>query len=188
MTAIPPNTVEDPTAELAKWYELKKQLDIVKAAESLLRKRLFGHFFPNPVEGTNTYALPAGFNLKGKHVINREVDEGALAGLKLARVGEMAQHLSAFGFDPADMPADELVLTACRVPVDGLVRWKPELNLRAYRTLTAEQTKLFDLALVVKEGSASLEIVADKKAAAASEDLATKLMNATGIPAPMEDS
>lgn len=140
MTLIPENQVTQ--ADLAEWYKLQEELKKVKAREMLLRTKIFGYFFASPVEGTNSYDLPDGYVLKGKHTINREVDAGTLVALrdKFAESG---------------------------ISADALVQWKPSLKLKEYRELTAEQMHMFDQCLIIKPGSPALEIVLPKKRAAA---------------------
>lgn len=132
MTTIPENT---PTqADLEAWYKLQAELTRLKAAEILLRSKIFKGYFPAPVEGTNSHALADGWVLKGVHKINRSVDPGALGAMRPK-------------FTEAGIKADELI------------KYTPELVIKEYRTLTEEQRKLFDQCLIVKPGSPSLEIV-----------------------------
>jgi hypothetical protein len=140
MTLIPPNTV---TAEdMSSWYQMQEQLKKLKAAEMLLRQKIFGFYFPAPKEGINTIPLDAGWVLKGKHTISREVDPGAFGALK-------EQFLKA------------------GIAADSMVQYKPSLFMKEYRTLTEEQMHLFDQCLIVKPGSPALEIVLPAKAAKA---------------------
>jgi len=142
MTNIPANTVTP--EDLVEWDRLKQKLNKVKAAEMLLRQKIFAAYFPAPKEGTNDAPLAAGWILKGKYTINREVDLGALGALRpqLVKAG---------------------------IKADDLVQYKPSLVLKEYRTLTAEQVQLFDQVLIVKPGSPALEIVLPAKAKKAGE-------------------
>lgn len=132
MTLIPPNTVSP--AEIAEWQLAKKELDKLKLKEMTLRKRIFGAYFPAPEEGTNTFLLAENVSLKGGYKIDRQIDPGELQ----AR----GQYMADKG-----------------VPVGKLVDWKPQLVLKEYRKLTAEEMQLFDHCLVIKPGSPSLELV-----------------------------
>lgn len=138
MTEIPPRapTLDD----LAEWYRIKEQLNALKAKEALLRRFVFNGFFPTPKEGTNSYKLPDGFVLKATYPIDRAIDEAAMTALA----------------DP---------FREAGISVDSLIRRKPELVVKEYRTLTAEQATLFDQCLVIKPGSPQLEIVKPAKAA-----------------------
>lgn len=140
MTAIPADTVTQ--ADLDEWYRLQDQLKKVKASEMLLRTKIFKHFFPEPVEGTNSFNLAEGWVAKGKYTINREVDPGSLGAYKQ----QFMEH---------------------QINPDVLVQYKPSLVLGEYRKLTAEQQKLFDVCLIIKPGSPALEIVLPAKAAKA---------------------
>ena len=77
MTTIPENTVTQ--EDLSQWYQLQEQLKKLKAAEMLLRMKIFKGMIKDPKEGTNTVPLAEGWVLKGKHVINCDVDQAALA-------------------------------------------------------------------------------------------------------------
>lgn len=130
-TIIPPDVVTQ--EDVAQWYKTKQELDALKFKEHTMRIRIMRFYFTEPKEGTNTYLLPDQYQLKGTHVINREVDPGAL-------------------------DANRLRYQRAGINVDALVEYKPSLKIREYRTLTEEQRKLFDESLVIKEGSPQLKI------------------------------
>lgn len=136
MVEVPANEVT--TADLAEWYRLQEQLKKIKAAEMLLRSKIFRFYFPDPAEGTNNHTLPDSYVLKGKYTINREVDLGAYQALK-------EQFMEA------------------NIPADAMVQWKPSLVLKEYRGLTAEQQHLFDQCLIIKPGSPAIEIAPPAK-------------------------
>ena len=140
MTTIPENKVTQ--ADLAEWYRLKDELNRVKTAEMLLRTKIYSGLFKAPEEGTNTLPLADGWVIKAKRVIQRDID---LAALNVNALVDPATNMSR--------------LTASGIHPEQLVKWKPELVLRAYRTLTAEQMTVFNECLVIKDGSPSLEIV-----------------------------
>lgn len=142
MVAIPPNEVTQ--KDLEEWYNADLELARVKAKEILLRNRIFKHYFPAPVEGTNSAPLPDGYVLKATYPITRNVDEGAMAALKEKFIEKL-------------------------ISTDKLVKYKPSLSVSEYRTLTAEQQQLFDQCLEVKPGTPALEIVLPKKKAKAGE-------------------
>ena len=146
MTTLPANevTMED----LVAWQDLHAQLAKIKAAEMLLRKKIYGGMFADPAEGTNTTPLAEGWVLKGKRVINRKVDLPVLQ-----------------AYAVIDGPLQKVGIRA-----DDLIEWKPELKIREYRTLTEEQRTVFDMCLTISDGSPSIEIVlpaSAKKASAA---------------------
>lgn len=144
MVAIPANTVT--TEDLVEWNRLQEQLKTLRASEMLLRKRIFGAYFPAPVEGTNSAPLAAGWVLKGGHKIERKIDIGALTAMSARDANGHSRFSRAF------------------INVDTLVKYTPELVMKEYRTLTEEQRKLFDSALIVSAGSPTLEIVLPAKA------------------------
>lgn len=151
--AIPENTVT--VADLAEWYRLHEELGRIKSAEALLRGRIFKHFFPAPKEGTNNAPLQDGTGavLKGQHVINRSVDQGALDALRKAQ-SEAIERAKADGSGAPNIPLLKL---------DELVKYKPEVSITKYRELTEEERHHFDQCLVIKPGSPQLEIVIPKR-------------------------
>jgi len=137
MVQIPENTVTE--ADLSTWYNLQLELKRIKAAEILLRTKIFNSIFTKPKEGTNSFVeLSKGYILKGKYTLNREIDIGTFQALR--------QQFEEAGIHP-----------------DSLIKWEPDLKIREYRELTEEQMKLFDQCLIIKPGSPALEIVLPKK-------------------------
>lgn len=143
MTAIPQPTVS--AEDLAQWYRYTQELSKLKAAEMLLRQRIFKAFFPDPREGTNTAVLPDTYQLKGVHVINRKIVE---------------ESMQALCYRPplAEGVYGKSKLEEAGVRVDQLVKWKPELAISVYRELTEEQRHLVDQMLLIDAGSPSLKI------------------------------
>ena len=134
--AIVPITQED----LNTWYKLVEALAKVKEQENELRKKIFKFYFPNPVEGTNTAPLSGGWVIKGQHKINRKPDEALLA-------------------------AQKEDLKAAGIPVDMLFKYKPELAVPIYRTLTEDQLKMVNAVIVIRDdGTPQLEIVKPRRA------------------------
>lgn len=154
-TALPPIT----EADLAVWYNMSKQLKELKATEAMLRSRIVAHFFPTKTEGTNTTPLANLYVLKATCPIDRKVDIGALTSITEK-------------------------LKEAKIPLDVLVLYKPELATSVYRTLTAEQLALFDQCLIIKDGSAQLEITmpaANKKALEAQKAAQAKVDVLAGV-------
>lgn len=142
-------TEAKPTAEdLARWYTMYNELTKLKAKESALRKVLFAHFFPKAEEGVNNYDLPevngVPYELKGTRKIDRKIDEAMLK--KMTEVSKT---------DAGEVPSE---LDQLGVPVESLVRWKPELNVGAYKKLSDNVRKVIDKMLIIKDGSPSMEI------------------------------
>ncbi len=122
--------------KLAQWHELTQQLEQVKAKELKLRNELFGQFYPSPNEGTNTVDLPDDWKLKGVYKLNRNIDEAVLP-ITLSKMKEGAE--------------------------DRLIKYKPELVLKNYRTLEEEQKKILESALIIKPGTPSMKLVPPKE-------------------------
>ncbi len=142
MSTIPEDALT--ANDLFVWYKMQADLSSLKRAESLLRARIFRHLFPLPTEGTNSLELdalplfagaePTGYVIKAVHKIGRDIDVAALTTLT-----------------PKFQDG--------KLPLPKLVKYTPELVLKEYRKLTAEESQLFDQALIVKPGSPALEIV-----------------------------
>lgn len=128
-------------ADLERWYKLQQQLEQIKAEEMELRKKLFAYHFTAPTEGVNTLPLTGGWVMKGDYKINRGID-----------VPLLTTHM-----------AD---LTKKKIPIDKLIKYKPELVTAEYRKLDEKQRKEFDKVLDIKVGSPSLSIVMPKRQAA----------------------
>jgi len=135
MTTVPANTVT--MEDMVEWQKLQAQLAKIKAAEMLLRRKIYDSMFVTPKEGTNTMSLSQGWVLKGKRVISREIDLPVLQ-----------------AFAVENGPLHQIGVRA-----DDLVDWKPVLKIAAYRSLTAEQVAVFDQCLTIKDGAPGLEIM-----------------------------
>lgn len=133
--------------DLKTWYGLKQELDRVKAAEAMLRSRIFKHYFPNPVEGTKENKVPlndgTGAIVQGDYVINRNVDEAQLEALREAMFAE-----------GSNLP---------QLPLDKLIKWRAELAKGEYNKLSTEEKQVLDRCLVVKPGMPGLEIKIPKR-------------------------
>lgn len=132
------------------WYAMQDQLSALKASEMLMRQKIYKTMFVDPKEGTNKSLLPDGWELKAQRVVERKVDEGALAVLSSKITNAQG------GEEPS-------VFEKNGISADKVIRWKPELAKAAYNTLTAEQQKIVDRALIIKDGSPQLEIVLPAK-------------------------
>lgn len=114
---------------LADWKATAQALQELKEKELTLRKQLFAGAFPSPTEGTQRVTLTDGTILKGEFKLNRKVDMAVLQGL------ELPQRIK-----------------------DIVIRMKPELDTKMYRTLKAEDREIFDECLTITPGTPSLEI------------------------------
>jgi hypothetical protein len=136
-------------ADIAKLYLMQEELTKLKAAEAMLRKRIFDHFFPKPVEGSaeNKYPLNDGTGavLQADYKINRTVLEAELDAYKTASK------------DPAsNLP---------KLPLNKLIKYKPELAKSEYNKLTEEERQACDTFLNVKPGMPELKVVIPKRGA-----------------------
>lgn len=120
---------------LTDWKVTVQTLQELKEKELTLRKQLFAGAFPAPAEGTQRVTLTDGTILKGVFKLNRKIDVEVLKNLELSQ----------------------------RVK-DLVVRYKPELDAKMYRTMSTEDREIFDECLTITPGTPSLEI----------EDTATK--------------
>jgi hypothetical protein len=123
-------------SDISEWFELQRQLAALKSRESLARANVFKHCFPEgsyKPEGTNNFELPDHWLLKAVTSLNRT--------LSIETLRALSEELFKMG-----------------VVVDDLVRWKPELDLPAYRALNDEQRKVFDQALEIKPGTPQMKI------------------------------
>lgn len=129
--------------DLVKLFEMQKQLAALKAAEAMLRTRVFKHYFPVPVEGSRDNKVPlndgTGAILQADYRINRTVDESELEKLKVA-IKEEGSNLP-------------------KLPFSKLIKWKPELAKAEYNKLSDEDKLVFDRCLVVKPGMPEVKIV-----------------------------
>lgn len=114
---------------LADWKAAVEELDAVKERELTLRKQLFAGAFPAPAEGTQRVTLTDGTILKGVFKLNRKIDVEVLKNLELSQ----------------------------RVK-DMVVRYKPELDTKMYRTMSTEDREIFDECLTITPGTPALEI------------------------------
>lgn len=125
-------------AKLEEWFMLKEKLKELAEREATLRKEIFLTAFPNAVEGTNKLELANGYQLKAIYPYTRKVDESVLNNMH-DQLKEMS------------------------ISEDKLVKWKPELAVTFYKTLTDEEQHLVDQFLIIKEGSPQLEITKPKR-------------------------
>lgn len=136
MSALPTNEVSQ--SDLVTWNEMQEQLSALKSAEMLLRMKIFKGMFLDPHEGTNTIPLAGGWVLKAVYPITRTPD--------VALLTAMAAELRTAG-----------------IPLDDVIRAKPELSVTHYKLLTEERRHLMDQVLQIKPGSPQLQIVLPKR-------------------------
>jgi len=135
----------DRLAKLKEWYDLREQVkEIAKPLvekEMELRKGVVTLFFPSSKEGTNTFPLHDGWQLKYQKKLDYSVQIDALAELK-----------------------DEIY--ALNVPLDEVIKYTPKLSIAAYKTLrqiNPQGCAMVDRVLLIKESSPTLELTQKKK-------------------------
>lgn len=133
-------------SDISEWFKLKQELSVLKTREMLARTNVFKNTFgldPNTkLEGTNNYQLPDNYVMKAVTSVTRTLEIETLRAI-----------------------AEELH-KRFNIVADDLVRWKPELNLPAYRELCKdhpEAAKFFDQCIEMKPGTPQLDIVLPKK-------------------------
>lgn len=122
-------------ARLMFWNDVSVMLKEVKALEAQLRKDVMDAFFPSPKEGTNNVELGNDWKVVCKQTVIRKCDEATF---------------------------DAVFKQLPRDTKNKLIVFKPELRTAVYKKLPADQKKIFDEALIVKMGSASISVVPPK--------------------------
>ena len=164
-----PRTEEERQELLKQWFEADDALGALKSKEALLRAAVYREFFIKkdengvdilPAEGTNKFDLANKYQLKAQRIINRSIDAAALK--QLSHTKAELEYKVAQGILMTD---EEVALhkTLLGVSLDELIKYKPELAVKEYRTLTAEELRVFDDVLVIRDGSPQLEIVKPKR-------------------------
>lgn len=140
----------DPKVEamIGEWWGLKAKINEFKPlmeplidSEKKLRLAVVAILWPADKpenEGTQRVELGSGYKLKANVKIDRKVLKDKIYGiLEFMKKSEM--------------------------PTDDLINWEPQLNLKAYRLLTAEQQKVIENALEIKPAAPTLELEEPKK-------------------------
>lgn len=141
-TAPPPKpqlTAEQKQDVLNRWYALhqhvEQQLKPIIEQERALRRELIDAYFPEPKEGSNKADIGGGWTLEHYRWIDYQIDEAVVPAVT------------------TQLPPGFL---------DHLLRYKPELQLKNYRTLPKEYKDVFDQCVISKPGSPSVKLVAPK--------------------------
>lgn len=166
--------IEDPAflQSITDWQYAKQQKAHWEQREKELRQAIQTFAFPADarLEGTNRRELggPAkGYKLKFTYQIKRTIEEAsvspAIALLDILKKVDGAQQLTpeeqqAIAFLGNDIPKP--------FSTDILIRNKPELDTKNYKSLTDAQRKIADMFVISKEGSHSLELEEPKVPAA----------------------
>lgn len=124
---------------LNEWEQLTKDLALMSQREKELRQRIFDACFDDPKEGTNKKPLKGGYVLNAQYKLNRTIDA-------------------------AQLPAVRELLEKENVSFDSVFKFKPDLVTSGYKALTGNAKTVVDMALTIKPGLPTLEIVLPKKA------------------------
>lgn len=119
---------------IEEWLQLVDWLSAAKEREKKLREFLVKKICPEPKEGTNNVdLLDNRYKAKVVHKINRSLDTDLLDKVMMKMPPEYRE-------------------------VGVLISYEPSMDLKTYRTLDEKTKKVFDQALVIKEGAPTLEI------------------------------
>lgn len=129
--------------KLYEWSKLAIQLAALKQTEMELRKEcaLFALVEYKPEAFKEQIDIGNGYKLKAENVINYKLDS-------VERVEQICDELMKAGF--TEIPAK-------------VFKWKPELSLSFYKTLTPTQKAIVDQVVSTSIGSPKLEIIEPKK-------------------------
>jgi hypothetical protein len=122
----------DMLGKLAEWRQISDWMEQAKAREMALRKELVSFLSPNGSEGSVKFQGP-GFVIAVTHKLTRSLDAAALESVMM------------------QLPED--------VRMGKLISYKPEFSTKVYRDLAPDHRKIFEQALVIKEGAPALEII-----------------------------
>lgn len=121
---------------IENWQSVNKQIEELKKLkeeEKVLRKQIVEKFFGKVEEGLNVYhSVEDSLILKVTHKLNRKIDPEELERLK------------------TDPDFDEIA--------NNCIKYKPQLDARKYKTLSKEDKRIFDHALIISDGSNTLDI------------------------------
>ncbi len=134
------HTFDQATAK--EWFDVAKQLAVLKVKEAELRKQMADAAFPEAdrKEGANNKLdIGDGYILQLDHKINRTIDEASVRTL----TEDMRQS---------------------KVSIDDVFVSKLSLGKSAYNKLSEDQLKLVDQCITEKPGTPGLKIVKPKNA------------------------
>lgn len=119
--------------KIQEWQKLVDYLKQGKETEMELRKELANLFISSPKEGTNRIE-GEGFEVKLVHKLTRTLQEDSL--------DVVMQQL----------PEDYRIL-------GNLIKYKPTFDVKVYGSMSAENKKIFEQALEIKDAAPTLEII-----------------------------
>lgn len=127
------------TEYMSEWFALAAENKKRADREMQMRKNIIKQKFPTVVEGANNKVpLDNGWILQATGKVTRKLDEGAFKAIK-----------------------QELI--DANIPVDMIVKYKPELSKTIWKALNEDQTHLFAQCIVEVTASPTIEIKMPKR-------------------------
>lgn len=145
---VPPAQVVQ--EDITEWQAAVEASNKARSRELAIRFKLFGFFFPNPTEGSNNVKLADGSKLNLSHKIDRKVDEERLATFQKYTVADLRSLFTQLNITNDAWPDDMPAYVALQLNMGKLIKWAPGLEVKEYRTLTAEQSAVFEQVLDIK--------------------------------------
>lgn len=152
-------------AEISTWLDRKAALESIKPQELEARDKVAATLFPNPKKGTNRYHLNGGYSVKLVYGTNYTLGDKDKVDVERQEKVPVADQVNAILQEIAKLGnrGPELAAT--------LVKWKPELNEKAYLALdpAADETdakakQLIDSILTTKPATPQLSFEIPKEA------------------------
>ena len=147
MTDLPVNLIQ-------KWLNAKAAFVEAQSSERELRGQLTAALFPNPVKGTQRYALNAGHNIKLVQGFDYKLgNKDAISDGRKIPIAEQVEELQR---------SIEAVGNEGPLMAERLIKWVPELVVPEYEKLNANYLadkaikELIDTILTVKPASPQL--------------------------------
>lgn len=124
------------------WQKTKEEADQKKEFEMTLRKEVVKRLFPNKSEGTNTFQLGNGYQLKCVIKQNYKIDNKNIDGVldEIAKTGNEGSFIA-----------------------ERLVTWSASISLTEYRELDPKYKLIFDKVLTISDAAPVLEIKEPKR-------------------------
>ena len=127
---------------LAQWEDTKVALESAKNVEMEQRKKVVAFAFdPTKEKGTERIPLENGYELKAVKKLNYNVDQDKVNAVldKFEALDEQSKFVS-----------------------ERLIKWKADLSITEYNSLTEKQKAVIDECITTSDGAPTLEIVPPK--------------------------
>lgn len=131
-------------AVIMQWKSAATEAETSKKRESELRDEVVDICFPTPKVGMNTLDLGHGYKLKAEVKQNYSVQHNGT---------------------PGDYSNVQAALSKLNPEIaSGLIKWKAELSVSAYKQLTAEEREVVNTFVTITDGKPSLKLEEPKGA------------------------